>query len=1391
MMKFRMTIVLAGLLSCLQLLALDVDHLRVMSLVNPSPVDMKEPNFSWQLQSEEYGVLQTSYQLSVSTDAEGADVVWTSGVVESDQSVRVVAKGITLQPATRYYWRVSVTDNHGNSATSTETAWFETGLMTSGWSGAQWIKAAPLSLSEAEEAPKDYIVEGKVRIERTAAGLCFAMQDAGNFYFWQLNTEGSNPRLRPHVWSGGNPACLANVDLSGKVELNNTDEFTLRIEVTNASTAVTYINGVKVDERTGNFKFGRVGMREDHGEVDSREEIGVYDDIKVTTPDGTVLFSEDFSDGNHFTGGTVIDGKLRIVGSTQQSVYAWQNADAGAKIHYALDYDMRLVKAAAAVIFAATSGNTYHMWQINCHDNDNPAVRHHVYVNGNLTWNDSQFTQFTKAQLTGSTHHYRIEVEGSQIKTFVDGILVDTYTSAGSTAMGDIGMRVDNSTGEEAYYDNLVLMEYDGEGNATVRLSEDFEQLSSAYFYDADVETIDGNRMCHVKSASGEKKVMQAATEGQAPLFRKEFTLSKAIRSAKLFTSGLGVYDLFINGERVGHEGGYEELKPGWSDYRYRVFYSGHDVTHLLQQGANALGVVVTSGWWQGRVSHGQYGSHDLGFIAKLIVTYDDGTTETLITDQTWQSSLRGALREGDIYDGEIYDARLETDWSKPGLTGADSWNGVDVSTDFKGKIDPFTGGYVQVLSSLILHPQTISIYEGSKSTGTDYGMVNVVSTPSAGQPFTLKKGQTAIIDFGQNMVGWVDFKVKGKTGVRMRQRFTEMLNDTGAKSRGNDGPGGSLYLANLRSAKAQLYYTLAGREGGEQYHPSTTFFGFRYLEITATDDIEVLALEGQPISSSTRDLGTIETSNADVNKLFSNIQWGQRGNLLSVPTDCPQRDERLGWTADTQVFSRTGMFNADMYSFYRKWMTDMRDGQASDGGYPGVAPENWGTPFGQVGWADAGIFVPWNIYLMYGDTEVLKENFSSMERYMSFLATQQFDGYKYNGGGLTWGDWLSFASTDTRYIAVAYYAQNAQIMARVCRALSVRATDSYARKAAKYDELYQNIKEEFRSRYITPTVRQTSQTAYLLALDYNLLADDTEIANFKTRLSNAIRNNGYKLSTGFLGTAIIGTTLSRFGLNDYAYDLLLQRQCPSWLYSVDQGATTIWERWNSYTKESGFGDPGMNSFNHYAYGAIGEWMYRYMAGISFDEDQPGFHHFLLQPTPDRRTTLPAGQELITRARATHSSDYGLIESAWQSLDGDGIEYTCTVPANSTATLRFPAASANLLVTVNGIPAAEADGVTLTGYENGCLVYEIGSGTYHFTTDGTTGIKGAALMNNEIMDNSSFFTNSSLAKCDIYDLQGRKVVHSSQSIVHSPNAPVNFRLKPGIYVHGGKKIVIK
>ena len=1364
MKKVLLSLLLAAMCSA-STWAFTVDNLRVEALRNPAGIDVQEPHFTWQLSSEERGVVQTSYQLVVTTDAAGADVVYDSGVIESSESVNVPARGIALQPATRYFWHVTVSDNKGNTVTSTEAASFETGLMTLGWSGAKWIKYSDLAQGQASEAITDYTVEGKVRIERTAAGLCFAMQDSNNFYFWQLNTEGDYPRLRPHVWNNGNPACLDNINLSDKVVLNNTDEFTLRIEVTDASRARTYINNVLVDDRTGNFKFGKIGMRQDHGERDSREEIGIYDDIKVTLPNGAVLFSEDFSSGNHFTGGTVTDGKLRIVGSTVSHVLVWQKDSEEVPVHYTIDYDMYLVKASAAIIFAATSGNTYHMWQINCNDNANPAVRRHVYVNGNLTWNDSQFTQFKKADLLGQKHHYRIEVDNGIIKTYIDDILVDTFTdNSGTAVMGDIGMRVDNNTGEEAYYDNIVVTSYDGDGKPTVVLSEDFENLSSDAFFDATIETFQGSGMCHVKSPSGEKKVMQTTTDGM-PMFRKTFELSKKVVSAKLFTSGLGVYDLFMNGQRVGHvqpDGTtlYEELKPGWTEYRKRVFYSSHDVTHLMAEGKNAIAAIVTPGWWAGAVMHGAYGSPTLGFMAKLIVNYDDNTQDIIVSDLSWLSSKKGALKLGDIYDGEIYDARQASSWTATDYDDS-GWNGVEENLEFKGEVNAFTGGYVLTLPDRIQQIRTATIHEGTTSTGTDFGMAKVVSQQEGVAAITLKKGQSVVIDFGQNIVGWVNFKVKGQAGNRLKMRFVEMLNDTGARSRGNDGPGGTPYLANLRSAKASLYYTLRGDAEGESYHPSTTFFGFRYCEITPSDDVVIESIEAQPISSSTDDLGSIETSNDLVNQLFSNITWGQRGNLLSIPTDCPQRDERLGWTADTQVFSRTGLFNAAMESFYRKWMQDMRDGQNSEGAYPGVAPECWGTPFGQTVWADAGIVVPYNLYVMTGNKEVLRENYSSMERYMNYLATQQFDGYKYNGGGLTWGDWLSFVNTDTRYIAVAYYAYTAQLMAKMSRALSETDNDTYALKAQQYDQLYANIKAEFRSRYITPTIRQNTQTAYLMALDFNLLEGDNEIEKFKDRLSTLISRNGYKLNTGFAGTAILNTTLSRFGLDDYAYDLLLQRNCPSWLYSVDQGATTIWERWNSYTKESGFGDPGMNSFNHYAYGAVGEWMYRYMLGIQYSDEQPGFKHIILQPQPDRREMLPTGQELITWARGHHHCYYGDIRSSWQN-DGnrDMLIYECTVPANTTATLRLPVGDEQTQVFEGDVKADEAEGVEYIGYEQGCKLYRLGSGTYRFTTSLATAIR----------QSSGTTVGSPQA---IYDLLGRK------------------RTKPshGLYLTDGKVIV--
>ena len=1191
-MKKASLILLLAFACTLHAEALSVEHLRVQSLPNPQGVDDKSPLFSWQLCSDERGVEQAAYQLTVTSDAEGQSVVWESGQVASSASVGVTAQGLTLNPSTRYFWHVTVWDNKGNQATSSETAYFDTGLMSAN----------------------------------------------------------RNP-LSPAIW--------------------------------------------------------------------------------ITAPDAT------------------------------------QDGSSASESRYSIDFDMFLAKGRASVIFATTAPGDYLMWQINCQDYDQPEVRRHVYVNGSSTTTNTTVTQFAKSDILGHLRHYCIEVEGKTVRTLIDGKLVDTFiSSSGNIPRGDIGMRI-YGTAEEAYFDNIKVTSFDGTGNGTVTLEENFEKASSDYFIDAVIEEKAGSRMCHLASASGEKKVMQAQSSG-TPMFRKAFTLSKPVREAKLYTSGLGIYDVFINGRRVGHlqpDGStlYEELKPGWTDYRSRVFYSFHDVTTLLSEGANAIGAVVTSGWWAGNISGGVYGSSRLGFIAKLIVTYEDLSQETLVTDLTWTASKDGPLRSGDIYDGEVYDARLESEWTTAGFNDS-KWSRVGENTDFKGQINAFTGGYVLQLADKVQSVREVKVYKGIKSTGTSYGAINIVATHSAA-PFSLRKGEAAVIDFGQNLVGWVKFKVRGKSGNRLHLRFSEMLNDTGEKSRGNDGPGGTPYLTALRSAKAECYYTLAGRKDGEEYHPTSTFFGFRYCQILPAEDVEILAIEAQPISSSTEETGTLTTSDKRVNQLISNIQWGQRGNLLSVPTDCPQRNERLGWTGDTQIFCQTAMFNAETESFFRKWLQDMRDSQRSDGAYSTVAPFR-NSRIGSGAWADAGIIVPWKAYLMYGDKAILRENFASMEKYMNWLATQTEDGYKYVGGATNYGDWVSYVPTDKRYVSVAYYAYDALLMAKICRTLSPSPNiGTYARKAAAYETLFKNICDEFRSRYLTPTVKETSQTALLLALQFDLLNGETEVNDFKTRLSQAIRDNGYKLNTGFVGTGILNTTLSRFGLTDYAYDLLLQRDNPSWLYSVDQGATTIWERWNSYTLESGFGEASMNSFNHYAYGAVAEWMYRYMVGLEPDESAAGFKHILLCPQPDYRSTRPQGQPPITHAAATFRSRYGLISAAWSRPDEKTFTYDCTVPPNTTATLRLPAQNEYQTMLESGIPAKQAQGVKYVGFQNGHQVYELGSGTYHFFTDGTVGVG--------CLDETE-------APSPVYDLFGRMRQSSTESLSLLPK---------GIYIMTGKKVL--
>lgn len=1145
-----MTRTILLLLSILFLLPANaaIKKLQVEYLTNPIGLDIKTPRFSWQLQSEERGVSQVAYQITVATDTAFSNAIWMSGKVVSNESLHIYYDGPALAPSTRYYWKVTTWTNKTGEETSTEKAFFETGLLDTGWSGAEWIRAT------------------------------------------QIN---KNSKINP----------------------------------------------------------------EDKQET-----------------------------------------KARML----------------------LEMNVTLTSDNASVLFGARDASNLFMWSINTADNPKePLVRRHVYDGGQLQYTDTPIGKFfSKSDLLNKERHLTIEAKDGVIKTYIDKILVDTYIDTDSKlSNGSIGFRAfkGEHSNETAIYDNVVLTEYETKGNreeAKVVLRENFESPKSI-FEGGEIVSVGDNHQLKMATNSGDYRVLQASASG-VPMFRKDFKAKKKIASARIYSSALGVYDLFINGQRVGNkmEDGsllYDELKPEWTDFSKTAHYQTYDIAPLLRRGENTIGAQVSSGWWGGDVTHGEYGARAVGFIAKIMLNYTDGTSETVVTDRSWLSSTDGPIRMGDIYHGETYDARKESAWTQPGYNTS-TWNKTAINPYFKGKLIGFAGPTVQIRPQLNRTPISITTYRGEKE-----GKINTLNVTDGPAPIRLKKGETAIYNLGQNMVGWVRFKVKGASGTEMKFRFAEILNDTGNKSRGDDGPAGSVYTANLRSAKATLRYTLKGSNEGESFNPTMTFFGFQYCEITANEDIEVLSLIGQVVGSATEEGSSFTTSNPLINQLYSNVMWGQRGNYLSIPTDCPQRDERLGWTGDTQVFCRAAAYNANVSPFFEKWMRDMRDSQRADGAYPDVAPHAW-VGYGQAAWGDAGIIVPWNIYLMYGNKGILQDNYTSMEKYMEFLSHQQGDGYKYNGAGTNYGDWLSYEDTERRFVSVCYYAYTAQLMAKVSEALKTSHCDAYDLKAKAYRDLAQEIKKEFQTRYVDTDgdLKQKSQTAYLLALKLDLFPTEEAKNKALETLTHKIANNGNRLSTGFVGTAILNQTLSQFGKTGTAYNLLLQRDNPSWLYSVDQGATTIWERWDSYTKEKGFNSVSMNSFNHYSYGAVSEWMYRTMGGIDLDEAQPGFKHIVLQPTPDNRQELPAGQEQIAWVEASFHSCYGDIKSAWKKEKEGSITYKVTIPVNTTATLHLPLPTLDYVVEEGGKAAVKAAGVSSITFMNGKAILELQSGTYQF-----------------------------------------------------------------------------
>jgi alpha-L-rhamnosidase len=898
-------------------------------------------------------------------------------------------------------------------------------------------------------------------------------------------------------------------------------------------------------------------------------------------------------------------------------------------------------------------------------------------------------------------------------------------------------------------------------------------QAEENAFFETGLKSTDG-----VKGWDGAKWISMDGKDSDrhgAPLLRKQEKLNGTVKRARLYISALGVYDTYINGQKLGiinkgNEGpAMEFMPPGWTNYDSNINYMTYDVTSYIEGGSVTLAAVLGNGWWNCRISKGSerdgftnYYSdqgNELALFAKLLITYEDNSVHSMVTDYNsgWKATDAGPIRLDDIYDGETYDATMEIQgWNSSGFDDSE-WNNVKEHNFTKvfpnATVTAFNGDTAQIIDKLDQFPQSITYYTDvihKDSSKNGRGTIHINSNQTILDSKRAKEcdvlisdEDTVIYDLGQNMVGVPKIAVQGEKGSQIKLRFAEMLNDD---SEGADGPQGSIYTASLRKAKATDYYTLKGDSEGETYQPSFTFHGFRYVEVTVVSPnttIHVKSLSGKVTMSALQETGSIVTSHQDINKLFSNILWGHRGNYLWIPTDCPQRDERVGWTGDTQLFANTALYNMDAAIFLENWMEMLTDSQEAygEGAFHSASPSGRYSDFmgvvGNGGWADAGIVVPWTVWQMTGDTTIIEKNYNAMVKFMDWIYRQT--GEKYRGPGSI-GDWLNFQGTSRQFMSDVYYAYDAKLMEKMSSAIGKQD------KTEKYNKLFENIKQEFTKNYIdidkngkltlkssngtalnntsfysSADVEDNSQCALLWSIKLELYENEEQKQQMVELLVENIKNDKeYKrthpnsnrvnyaentLSVGFLGVNVIAPILSEVGHAEVAYSLLLQDQMPSWLYSVKNGATTVWERWNSYSVEDGFGDVGMNSFNHYAYGAIAEWMYKYMAGISNDEAQPGFKHIHLQPNIDKNKHL-------TSVSGEYKSVYGTIKSEWK-VRGDTLTYHVSIPANTSATVWMPTSDHNT-VKVEGKLVSEQDDIEVIDYKDGKAILQIESGNYEF-----------------------------------------------------------------------------
>ncbi len=960
------------------------------------------------------------------------------------------------------------------------------------------------------------------------------------------------------------------------------------------------------------------------------------------------------------------------------------------------------------------------IYRVGHHPDDKKEVPFKSYPIPFAIINDTNKYEKHTINLSSNLGTTRILINGTGKENLIADVNLNPIGRGGDyiafPVVADIGFFVPK--GQSASFSQVEIRNFRNPSNVLFREKLNEQIYKGIFLAYTNKVTVQDNAY---KINGGESGTFIVATPGKnsMPMLRTVFSSAPPkITKARLYVTARGIYEVYLNGKRIGND----YFNPGLTQYNKTHLYQTYDVTEYIRPGENALGALLAEGWWSGGATYmGEYWNFfgdRQSLLAKLVITYQDGKEDVIVTDpDTWSYYNKGPIVYGSFFQGEVYDATKEAE--------IEGWSTIAYdASQWKKAEEVGLQGHIS---------QAVDDYKELSMIGQFGETVKKVKELSAQSVEEVRPG-VFVYDMGQNMVGVPNISLSGMVpGKKIVLRFAEVKYPNLPEYKEHVG---MMMLENIRAAMAQDIYITKG--GKETIAPRFTFHGYRFVEITGIDKhLPVEAVKGTVISSIHELASHYETSNPKVNKLWENITWSAYGNFLSIPTDCPQRNERLGWSGDISVFARTATYLADVPQFLRRHMLAMRNVQREDGRFPDVAP--LGVGFGGIMWGSGAIAVAWESYQQYGDKNMVAEHYDAMKKYIQYILEKNIDpktNILTHEDPTYWGnlgDWLGPEQerNDNSLLWEAYFIFDLEIMKEFASLLGK------TQDAKEFTELYLQRKKFFNETYVDKQTKKTihsgfkqnrnadlksgdlidTQTSYVLPLAFDIYQPEYKERAIDNLVATITRENKadngtlcppYSLMTGFIGTAWVNKALSDNGHTNVAYRLLQQTTYPSWLYPVEQGATTIWERLNSYTHTNGFGgNNGMNSFNHYSFGAVGAWMYNYSLGIERDQRAPGFKHFMLHPEPD-----PTGQ--MTFAKGHYESMYGRIESSWERKE-NSCHYRFVVPANTTATVYIPAHK-ETDVTERGIPAAKAKGVQFLKMENGKAVYEVGPGVYSFAS---------------------------------------------------------------------------